>query len=65
MKKFRCINKKEENYPGFIIEADFPDKIMVCFPLTDIEKGKKLEEEFWLLIPEKDKNKNNHGKKIK
>jgi ABC-type phosphate/phosphonate transport system substrate-binding protein len=52
MKKFRCYSQKPEDYPGFVIEGDFPDKIMVCLPLEDL-KNLKIKNLF-LLIPEKE-----------
>ena len=55
MKKFRCYSNKKEDYPGFIIEGDFPETTMVCFPLHNI--GNLLDGDFFLLVPEKESEK--------
>lgn len=53
MKKFRCYSDKEKDYPGFVIEGDFPDEIMVCFPLKNMFKS-PMEDAF-ILVPENKK----------
>ena len=51
MKKFKCYSEKKEDWPGFEIEANFPDKVMVCLPLEDLLKDK--DRQIFLLIPQK------------
>ena len=50
MKKFKCHSDKPQNYPGFVIEGNFPDEIMICFPIKNL--GKIPLENTFLLIPE-------------
>jgi len=61
MKKFRCISDKEKDWPGFIIEGNFPNEMMICFPLKNMLKT-PIEDAFILMpvedtyvIPEKTK----------
>jgi hypothetical protein len=48
MKKYKCYSK--ENPKGFEIKGNFPDKIMVCYPLQNIKNPNK--EDFFLIIPQ-------------
>ena len=57
MRKFKCHSQKEEDWPGFVIEADFPDKIMICIPLTNLIQNNM--EDVFLLFPEKNEENGN------
>jgi hypothetical protein len=52
MKKFKCYSDNPKDYPGFTIEGNFPEEIMICFPIKNL--GKIPLKKSFLLVPEKE-----------
>lgn len=63
MKKFRCHSENPDDYPGFIVKADFPDKTMVCFPLENL--GQRPIKDFYLLVPEPEPKEDRYEKSLR